>query len=76
MGGAPPLPHDFAPQGVKNWRFLAPGGRGWEGGREGPQTLSEGAQDPLVARRRPPGAEGGGPVPGRGRSPEEVTGSD
>ena len=23
MGGAPPLPHNFAPQGVKNWPFLA-----------------------------------------------------
>ena len=38
MGGAPPLPPGFAPQGVKKRRFLAPGGKG---GPQGPQSALE-----------------------------------
>ena len=38
MGGAPPLPHSFAPQGAKNITFLTPGGRFQEGPSEGRKT--------------------------------------
>ena len=46
MGGAPPLPHDFAPQGGKNRPFLAhfapTEDQGPEGGARGPQDESAG----------------------------------
>ena len=50
MGGAPPLPHDFAPQGGKNVPFLAPEDQGPEGA---PGT-------PRSGRRGGPGGPRGG----------------
>ena len=57
MGGAPPLPHDFAPQGVKNVPFLALRGSGARGGPGGPRRRWQ---------RGPPGAPWGARTPRRG----------
>ena len=80
VGGAPPLPHDFAPQGVQNVPFLAllgptedqgpegaPGGPG-AGGRGGPRGPRGGRGPPAGVSGCPPG----NPVwkaPGRRRRP-------
>ena len=73
MGGAPPLPHDFAPQGAKNWRFFAPFGptedQGPEGGFWGPQDVSAGVTKPPWFRWGPE-LEPGCPSPGRGIRPQ------
>lgn len=74
MGGAPPLPHNFAPQGVKNWPFLAifgtRGSGAWRTPFWGPETLGSGG---------PKGGSGGGwgpptrnPVRKRGVPEEEA----
>ena len=60
MGGAPPLPHDFAPEGVKNRKKLCdfgPRRQGWAGGRNlkdlGPRRLRfPGRVQPELPRRR------------------------
>ena len=52
MGGAPPLPADFAPQGAKNGHFSA---------IFLPEDLSWARRDPDPGRRAPPG-----PLPGPG----------
>ena len=38
MGGAPPLPHDFAPEGVKNLHFLHIFGPRRQGAPRDPKT--------------------------------------
>ena len=74
MGGAPPLPHDFAPQGGKNGHFLAilgppgppPEDQGSEGGFGGPPACGWGAPGtPRGGLGWPPGARFGKP-PGLG----------
>ena len=76
MGGAPPLPHDFAPQGAKNRTFFAIFGPRRPGGplaSEGRRTWVREARE---ARLGPAGApaeaweDPGTPVL-RGRSPAE-----
>ena len=49
MGGAPPLPHDFAPQGVKNWRFFANSALDPRG--SGAHTPADPAQGPQAQGR-------------------------
>ena len=54
MGGAPPLPHDFAPQGGKNVHFFAPRGSGARGGPWGPRRRwQRGPQGAPWCRRTP-----------------------
>ena len=74
MGGAPPLPHSFAPEGSKNITFLTPGGRFWEGPSEGRKTwVWEPPRRVPVASGRPPWSVGGGPgTDGQRTSGEEV----
>ena len=43
MGGAPPLPLNFAPQGVKNWPFLAFFGPRGSGAPRHPEAAWEGS---------------------------------
>ena len=68
MGGAPPLPHNFAPEGAKNrkfLRFLGPRRQGAAGGpggrRPGPETPGGPREGPGGAPR---GAVGGPRNPG------------
>ena len=54
MGGAPPLPHDFAPQGAKNVHFLAPPRiRGQRGPRGTPPPVAEGGPGGSVGGEDP-----------------------
>ena len=84
MGGAPPLPHDFAPQGSKNGPFLAgfrpedqgPGGglrtpenRGWRG--SGGPRPRPGSDPPIPGPAW--GGLGGSPVVSDGWPEEEAT---
>ena len=66
MGGAPPLPHDFAPQGAKNVHFLAPPRiRGPRGLQSLPAPVAEGGSGGHVAGedpRRVSGCRPGNPV--------------
>ena len=74
MGGAPPLPHDFAPQAPKKVVFFPPfaRGRGSWGfrGREAPNRREGGGDPGVLVARRPNLAPGVGPFPrcARGRT--------
>ena len=74
MGGAPPLPHSFAPEGSKNITFLTPGGRFQEGPSEGRKTwVWEPRRRVPVASGRPPWSVGGGlGTDGQGTAGEAV----
>ena len=70
MGGAPPLPHDFAPQGSKNGPFLAgfrPEDQGPGGGLRTPRKprLEGGLGPPPQARAGPAHTGAGLGRPGR-----------